>query len=94
MKGFVISFVALLGLVFGATTANAEVIGGKRYEKTIYVSAAVDTATKSANNSGRDYASAKGFFDGDLLSMLLRTWETRDCTTGTWTIRAHTRSVA
>lgn len=69
MKGFCFGFLTLVfGLLFAAN-ANAAVIGGERFEKTIYVSAAVDTTTKSANNSGRDYASAKGFFDGDLLAI-------------------------
>lgn len=49
-----------------AVPAQASILGGERFEKTIYLSADVLTSTKSGDNSGRDYASAKGFFDGNL----------------------------
>lgn len=56
-----------LALVSGA--AQASVVGGSSFEKIVYLDSAVTTSAKSAANSGRDYASAKGFLDGDLLAI-------------------------
>lgn len=69
MKVFALSlFLAVAGL-FAAPVAYAEVIGGKKFEKVVYISAAADTTTKNAAGSGRDYNSPKGFFDGDLFAI-------------------------
>lgn len=60
---------ALFLSAFLAQEASAAVVGMSAYSKVIYISAAADTTTKSARNSGFDYASPKGFFDGDLLAI-------------------------
>lgn len=54
---------------FMATEAKAAVVGMTPYSKVVYISAAVTTSTASARNTGLDYSSAKGFFDGDLLAI-------------------------
>lgn len=66
MKKIFGTLVALL-FVF-ATLAHASIIGVEPFYKVVYIDAAKN-ATQSAANSGRDYASAKGFFDGDLFSI-------------------------
>lgn len=48
--------------------AQASILCGQPFEKIVYV-AYGPTATKSAANSGRDYSSPKGFYDGDLFSI-------------------------
>lgn len=66
------SLLLVLTLFLGAlfsSQASASVVGMTPYSKVIYLSAAANTATKSAANSGLDYASPKGYFDGDLLAI-------------------------
>lgn len=65
---FLGSLFLVVALLFTGA-ANASVIGGKEFSKTIFIDSAVDTSTESAANDGRDYASAKGFFDGDLMDI-------------------------
>lgn len=59
----------VLTLFVAVAPAKASVLGGTSFQKIIYLSAATDTTTKNAANDGRDYASAKGFFDGDLMAI-------------------------
>lgn len=56
----------LFATLFASFEAKATVIGGTSFEKVVFLNAAVDTSTKSGRNSGRDYASAKGFFDASI----------------------------
>lgn len=58
----------LMGAMF-STVAQASVVGMTPYSKVIYISAAVTSSAKSLKNSGVDYSSPKGFFDGDLLAI-------------------------
>lgn len=64
MKNLLKILIPCLAL-FSAAQVEASEIGNSRFEKVIYLSAAV-TSTQSALNSGLNYGSAKGFFDGDL----------------------------
>lgn len=66
MKYFGSLFLALA--LFATGHAHASVIGGTSFTKVIHV-AAGPTATASAKNSGNDYASPKGFYDGDLFEI-------------------------
>jgi len=61
--GILTVFLALL-----VGNANAAVIGGTPFTKVIHV-AYGPTATQSAANSGNDYSSPKGFYDGDLMNI-------------------------
>lgn len=58
----------ILALVALTTGAEASVVGGKPFSQVIHV-AYGPTSTQSARNSGLDYSSPKGFYDGDLLSI-------------------------
>lgn len=64
MKTFLILSM-LVASLFAGSQANASPIGNKAFEKVIYISSAIN-ATKSAVNTGANYADAKGFWDGDL----------------------------
>lgn len=68
MKIFHMTLVLLAGLLLGALDAKASILAGQRFNKVVYLDSA-KTSTQSAANSGRDYASAKGFFDGDLMAI-------------------------
>lgn len=58
----------VLALVAMTSAAQASVIGGTTFTKVIHVAAGI-TSTASARNSGNDYSSPKGFYDGDLFSI-------------------------
>jgi hypothetical protein len=59
----------LVLFAFTSAPAQAAVLGGTKFTKTIFLSGSVLTTSKSAANSGRDYSSPKGFFDGDLMDI-------------------------
>lgn len=69
MMNFLTGFLLILATFLGGMNAEASVLGNVKFQKQIFLSGAVDTTSKSAANSGRDYASAKGFFDGDLMAI-------------------------
>lgn len=52
-------------LAFTAASAEAAPVYKQPFEKVIHISSAVN-ATQSAEYSGNDYTSPKGFYDGDL----------------------------
>lgn len=64
MRKFLNLGLLIAALIVPLTAKSAPVLMAD-YEKVVYVSAYI-TSTQSALNTGRDYANAKGFFDGTL----------------------------
>lgn len=64
MRKFLTLSVLLASMLLPQAAKTAPVIYDE-YEKVVYISAYV-TSTASALNTGRDYANAKGFFDGTI----------------------------
>lgn len=69
MFGKILSTVAVLAALVFASPAQAEVIGGKSFQKVIHLTSTNLSPTPNANNDGRDYASPKPLTDGDLLAI-------------------------
>lgn len=57
----------LIAALLAPTAAKAAPVGYSDWEKEIYISS-VPTSTQSALNTGRDYANAKGWYDGTLFT--------------------------
>ena len=65
MKKFLSLILMTAMLAVMPSIAKAAPIGKTAFEKVIYINAAM-TSTQSSANSGVDYTSAKGFYDGTL----------------------------
>lgn len=70
MFGKALSLLAVLTAFAFATPARAEIIGGGvKFQKVIHLTSTNLSPSPSANNDGRDYASAKPLSDGDLMAI-------------------------